>query len=107
MMKSFVFAYYGEPKFESPAAGAQHMAKWKAWVGGLGDALVDPGVPVGAPKNVSARGVSDRAGPNRLAGYSVVKADSIEAAMALAKACPHLEHGTIDVAEVMPMQMKP
>ncbi len=106
-MKNYVFAYYGVPKFDTPAAGKQHMTKWKAWVDGLGDALIDPGKPVAAPKNVSARGVSNRAEADRFTGYSLVQADSIEAALAMAQKCPHLEHGTIDVAEVMPMSMKP
>lgn len=104
-MKKFILAYYGEPKFESPAIAAEHMAKWKAWVGGLGDVLVDPGTPLGAAKSVSTGGVSDRAGPDRLMGFSVVKADSLERALELAKGCPYVEYGTIDVAEVM--QMKP
>jgi hypothetical protein len=106
-MKSFVFAYYGVPKFDTPADGKQHMAKWKAWVDGLGAALTDPGKPVAAPKNVSARGISDRAGSDRFTGYSVIQADSMEAALAMAQECPHIEHGTIDVAEIMPMSMKP
>jgi hypothetical protein len=104
-MKKFILAYYGEPKFKSPAEGAKHMAKWKSWVAGLGDALVDPGTPLGAPKSVSANGVSDRAGPNRLMGFSVVRAESLERALELAKECPYVEHGTIDVAEVMQMKM--
>jgi hypothetical protein len=103
-MTSYVFTYYGEPKFESPEKGAKHMAKWKAWVGGLGDALIDPGTPFGKTKTVSAAGVSD-GGASRLVGYSIVKADSMEAAVAMAKRCPHLDHGTVDVAEMMDMKM--
>jgi hypothetical protein len=104
-MKKFMLAYYGEPKFESPAEGAKHMAKWKAWVAGLGDVLVDPGTPLGASKSVSANGVAGRTGAERLLGFSVVKADSLERALELAKGCPFAEHGTIDVAEVMQMKM--
>jgi len=104
-MPTYVFAYYGEPTFESREEGAEHMAKWQAWMGGLGDAIVNPGWPTGKPKTVSAAGVSDGAGPNRLTGFSVVKADSIDAAVEMAKGCPHLEHGTVDVAEAMEMEM--
>lgn len=104
-MNNYVFAYYGEPKFESPEAGAKHMAKWKAWMGGLGDVLVDPGTPFGKTKTLSSGGVSDGGGTKRLVGYSIVKADSMDAALEMAKGCPHLEHGTIDVAEVMEMKM--
>lgn len=104
-MNNYVFAYYGEPKFASPEQGAKHMAKWKAWVGGLGDVLINPGAPFGKTKTVSSGGVSSSGGPNRLVGYSIVKADSMDAALEMAKGCPHLEHGTIDVAEVMEMRM--
>jgi hypothetical protein len=42
---------------------------------------------------------------NRLVGFSIVEADSIDAAVEMAKKCPHLAHGTIDVAEAMDMKM--
>ena len=104
-MPDYVFAYYGEPTFESREAGAEHMAKWRAWMGGLGDAIVNPGWPMGKPKTVSPGGVSDGAGSNRLTGVTVVKADSMDAAVEMAQGCPHLEHGTVDVAEAMDMDM--
>ncbi len=102
-MPNYVFAYHGGKKPESPEEGGKHMAKWKAWVGGLGDAVVNPGTPLGKPKTVSSVGVSDDGGSNPLLGYSIVKADSMEAAVEIARGCPHLEIGTIEVAEVMEM----
>jgi hypothetical protein len=103
-MPNFVFAYHGSKR---PANPAQHMARWKAWVAGLGDALVNPGVPVGKSKTVSANGVSDGGGPSPLAGFSIVQAENMDAAIALARGCPHLDIGTIAVAEAMQMQMGP
>jgi len=103
-MSSFVFAYHGGKTPESPEEGAEQMAKWNAWVGGLGDAVVNPGTPLGKPKTVSSGGVSDDGGSNPLLGFSIVKADSMDAALEMAKACPTLEiGGTIEVAEVMEM----
>ena len=105
-MKNYVFVYYGEPKFKSPEEGAKYREKWMVWMGGLGKALVNPGVPIGKPKTVSSGGVSDgRGGANRVTGFSTVQADTIEAAIQMAKGCPHLEHGTVDVAEAMEMKM--
>ncbi len=104
-MGNYAFAYYGEPKFRSPEEGAKYKEKWMAWAGGLGDALVNPVTPLGKPKTVSPSGVSDGGGSNRLTGFSLVKADSLDAAVEMAKGCPHLEHGTVDVAEVMEMRM--
>ena len=81
------------------------MAKWKAWVGGLGDAVVNPGTPLGKSRIVSSLGVSDDGGSNPLIGFSIVKADSMDAALAMARECPHLEiGGTLEVAEVMEMK---
>ncbi len=81
------------------------MAKWRSWVGGLGDAMVNPGVPLKRSKLVSSSGVTDGAESNRLTGFSIVKADSMKAALEMAKKCPHLEHGTVEVAEAMEMGM--
>ena len=102
-MSEYIFAYHGGKKPESPEEGAKHMAKWKAWVGGLGDAVVNPGSPLGKSKTVSSGGVSDDGGSNPLLGFSIVKADSMDAALEMAKECPHLELGTIEVAEVKEM----
>ncbi len=103
-MSNYVFAYHGGKKPESPEEGAKHMAKWKAWIGGLGDAVVNPATPLGKSKTVSSGGVSDDGGPNPLLGFSIVKADSMDAALEMAKGCPLLElGGTLEVAEVMEM----
>ncbi len=102
-MSNYILAYHGGKKPESPEEGAKQMAKWKAWVGGLGDAMVDPGTPLGKSKTVSSGGVSDDGGSNPLIGYSIVKADSMDAALDMAKGCPFLDMGTIEVAEVKEM----
>src|ERR1700682_1760999 len=100
-MSNYAFVYYGEPNFASPEDGAKYKERWMTWMSSLGDALVNPGVPLGKAKKVSSDGVTDTNEPKRLTGFSIVKADSLEAATELAKKCPHLEHGTVDVAEAM------
>ena len=102
-MSNYILAYHGGKKPESPEAGAEHKAEWMAWVGGLGDAMVNPGTPLGKSKTVSSDGVSDDGGSNPLMGYSIVKADSMDAALEIAKGCPFLDMGTIEVAEMMEM----
>ena len=102
-MPNYMFAYHGGKKPDTPEAGAQMMADWKAWVEGLGDAAVNPGTPLGMSKTVSATGVSDDGGSNPLTGFSVVSADSMEAALDIAKACPFVSHGSIEVAEMKQM----
>ncbi len=102
-MPEFIFAYHGGRKPESPEEGAELMARWRAWIDGLGDAMVNPGTPVGMSKTVSAGGVADDGGPNPLSGFSVVKADDMDAVLEMAKTCPFLEMGTIEVAEMLEM----
>lgn len=102
-MPKYVFAYHGGKAPEDPAEGAKVMAAWEAWMNGLGEAIVDPGNPVGQSKTVTASGVEDNGGSNPLSGYTLVNADSIEAACEMAKGCPILVDGTIEVAEAMEM----
>ena len=104
-MSEFIFAYHGGKKPETLEEGAEQMAKWNAWIEGLGDIMVNPGSPLGMSKTVSADGVTDDGGPNPLMGFSIVKADSMEAALELANACPFLEMdtATFEVAEVFKM----
>lgn len=80
------------------------MAKWKAWVGGLADAVVNPGTPLGMSKTISTGGASDGGGSTRLTGLSIGKADNMDPALEIAKRCPYLDIGTVEVAEVMEMQ---
>lgn len=101
-MPDYIFAYHGGKPPETPEAGAELLAKWHAWIGGLGAAMSNPGKPVGMSKTVSAGGiVADDGGSNPLAGFSLVTADSMDAALEMAKGCPHLVHGTVEVAEMI------
>lgn len=104
-MPKFIFAYHGGGRPETPEAGEQEMAKWKAWLGGMGDACADMGSPVGLSKTISAGGVADDGGANPLSGYSIVEVGDIDAAVALAKGCPILDGGagTIEVAPIVEM----
>lgn len=102
-MPDFVFAYHMDPNKSRPADGPAYMNRWMSWIGGLGDAVVNPGVPVGASKTVSDGGVADDGGPNPVCGFVIVNADDMDAALEMAKSCPHLEMGTIEVAEAMDM----
>lgn len=102
-MSKYIFAYHGGKTPETPEACSLLMARWDAWISDLGAAMVNPGAPVGKSSTVSAAGVTDDGGANPLSGYSVVEADSLEAALAMAKGSPVLDHGTIEVAEIIRM----
>ncbi len=104
-MPQFIFAYHGGKTPDTPEEGAQIMAAWQAWMGGMGSALVVPGAPVGLSKTVSTGGVADDGGANPLSGYSVVQADDIDAACDMAKGCPMVisGNGSVEVAELHEM----
>lgn len=103
-MANYVFAYHGGKMPETPEEGAKMMEQWQAWYGNLGSALVDGGAPVGMSKTVSSSGIADDGGANPLSGYTIVKADSIDAACEMARGCPMLSSGgSVEVAEAMEM----
>ena len=104
-MPKFIFAYHGGGKPETEEEGAKAMAAWQTWLGGMGDACVDMGNPVGMSKTVAAGGVTDNGGANPLSGYTIVQAADIGAACDLAKGCPILDGGggTVEVAPIMEM----
>ncbi len=106
-MPEFIYAFHGGTKPSEPEEMNKIMAAWQAWMAGVGDALVNPGAPVGMSKTVSADGVADDGGSNPLGGFTIVKADSIEQAIELTKGNPHLDFGgTIEVAEIIDMSGK-
>ena len=59
-------------------------------------------MPLGRAKIVSADGVSDEGGA-KLTGFSILEADSLEAAVEMTKACPHLAIGQVEVVEMKEM----
>jgi len=102
----YVFGYHGGGGMpEGEADVAAEMAKWEAWFGSLGAAVVDGGAPFSMARTVAADGsVSDGGGTNPLTGYSIVEADSLDAAVEMARGCPVLSSGgSVEVAESIDM----
>lgn len=98
-MAKYVLVYHGGSMPESPEDGAKVMAAWDAWFHDIGDALVDGGNPASATKRIATDGSvsDDPVGPS---GYSIIKADSLDAAVGIAKGCPVLHGGaSIQVVE--------
>ena len=103
-MPNFMIAYYGGNQPSSKEEGMAQMEKWQAWVKGLGDKIVNPGTPLPVSKIVTSSRVEDDTDPNSMKGFAVVKAESIEAAIEIAKSDPFLENGgTIRVSQMMEM----
>jgi hypothetical protein len=94
-MANYLLAYHGGKMPESPEEGAKIMAAWMSWYGELGAAVVDGGNPCGQAATVSATGVTAGGGVNPVSGYSILKADNLDAAVAMAQGCPILQGGGI------------
>ena len=104
-MSNYVFAYSGGNGVAADEAerNAQY-AKWGQWFGALGSAVVDGGAPTGTAKTVGPGGSVSDGGSRGLSGYSIVSADSLDAAVELEKGCPVLEiGGAVDVYEAVGM----
>lgn len=98
-MANYVLVYHGGAMPESPEESAKVTLAWTDWFARLGDALVDGGNPASKTRRIAADGAvsDDAAGPS---GYSILKADSLDAAVELAKGCPVLGGGaSIQVVE--------
>ncbi len=104
-MPQFIFTYHGGEKPSTPEAGQEAMQQWKDWAATLGSALINPGTPVGITKVLTKDGVSLDPSPHPIAGFSIIEADHMEAALALLKDCPHMHtmNGTLEVSEMMSM----
>ena len=94
-MTDYLLLYSGGSMPETPEAQATVMAAWNDWMHATGDALKDGGNPfTPAAKSVAADGsVGDGPAGSMASGYSILKADSLDAAVEMAKSCPVLQGG--------------
>lgn len=99
-MANYVLAYVGGSEPASEEEGKAVMDAWMAWFGALGDAVVDGGNPFGPSASIAPDGTSSAGAGAALTGYSILRADSLEAAIELARGCPQLAAGgTVEVYE--------
>jgi len=94
-MANYVLLYSGGKMPSSPAEQAAALKEWEAWFGKMDGAVVDEGDPFsGKAKSIASDGkVSDGAMGMMASGYSILKADSLNAAAEMAKGCPVLKSG--------------
>jgi len=101
-MGKYVLAYVGGRMADTDAERQEQMAKWGAWFGQLGEAIVEPGAPFGPSASLDSAGAVGQGVSSGLGGYSILQADSLAAATELAKGCPVLAAGgSVDVYETL------
>src|SRR5438105_5697851 len=98
-MKKFLVLYrmdMGEMRKMMASTSAEDrkksMGEWEVWMKKNTTSFIDSGAPVGKTKQTTKGGVADI--KNDIGGYSIVQAESHEAAAALFTNSPHL---TIDL----------
>jgi hypothetical protein len=89
------------PEADRRAKEKEGMAAWKAWVEKNHAAIVSMGGPLGKTKKVSQQGSEDTS--NHMGAFTVVRADSHEAAAKLFDKHPHFSIFPGDSVEVMPV----
>jgi hypothetical protein len=108
-MTRFLYVYHApmtpaDAAPPDPAQMEQVMGAWMAWAGQVGDGMVDFGTPLANGVSVTPDGTSPST--REVAGYSIIEAEDLQAALALAKDHPHLKMPgacTIEVHEAQPV----
>jgi len=109
-MKKFVVLYYSPPeamakmKTSSPEDMAKGQAAWMEWFKKTGDHLVEMGEFFTQGTRITKSGSEDSSG--KVTGYSIIQADSLDAAKGLLENHPHLEwHDGCSLEVYEPMEM--
>jgi len=89
------------PENDRRAREREGIAAWKAWVERHQNAIVAMGGPLGKTKKVSERGIDDTS--NNIGAFTVVRAESHEAAAKLFEGHPHFTIFPGDSVEIMPV----
>jgi hypothetical protein len=108
-MKKFLVLYLSETSAAEMMANATPeqakagMEAWMQWSNRAGSAIVDLGMPLGNPTQIAAS--SSGASKSKVSGYSIVQADSMDAARKVLNGHPHtmMPGNTIDLLEFLPM----
>jgi hypothetical protein len=110
-MKKFMVLYMASGaefekmmKSSTPEQQKKGMEAWMKWMNANKASLVEGGAPLGKTKRVDANGVSNT--KNELGGYSIVQAESHDAAAKIfGKDHPHLQMpgAWIEIVEIMPL----
>jgi hypothetical protein len=89
------------PEGDRRAKEREGITAWKAWVGKHQAAIVAVGGPLGKTKKVTQGGIEDTS--NAVGAFTVVRADSHEAAAKLFEKHPHFTIFPGDSIEIMPV----
>jgi len=94
-------AWNALPEAERRTKEQRGMAAWHAWVAKHQDAIVQMGGPLGKTKRVDKGGIADIS--NVMGAFTVVRAESHEAAAKIFEGHPHFTIFPGESIEIMPI----
>ena len=105
-MAQYIITYLGGNQPSSPEEGKRHFSKYKDWLACLGDSVISPANPFKDTHTVNADGSITQGSTTSMSGYTIIEAESMQAAQKIAQACPFLDlGGSLEVSELVKMNM--
>ena len=112
-MKEYMMIFRNEKKDDKPSAEQMNtmMQQWQSWIGGIAakgnysgtNRLLPEGKTIRSNKAITDGPYVE--GKEMIGGYLIVKANSIDEAMEMAKTCPGLLYGgNVEVRSVMEIE---
>jgi hypothetical protein len=89
-MSRFLVTYHGSGMPDDPALIDEAKAAFGKWVVEAGDAIIDPGAPVHMVTQVASDKTTE---PVEIGGYSIIQADTADAAADLLRTHPYVARG--------------
>jgi hypothetical protein len=102
-MPTYLVTYHGTggPP-PTPEGQRQAMAAFGEWVASVGDGMVDPGAPLAASRVVSSSGTEAGPAAGPIAGYTLLRAADLGAAVKLVENHPFVSRGgALQVSEAV------
>jgi hypothetical protein len=95
-MNTYLLVHRHPPNY---VGSAETSAQWQKWFADLGDAIIDLGNPV-----LEGRSTVGEGNGLPLGGYTLIQAQSLQAATKLAQGCPILvEGGAVEIGRLTPV----
>lgn len=103
-MPQYIFVYLGGEFPTDPEEGQKHFQRYQQWLSALGDKVVSPAIPFKDTHTVQADGTAEPGSTTAMSGLSIIRAASMDEALAAAKSCPFLEiNGVLEISEMIEM----
>ena len=103
-MAKYMLVYLGGDQPSNPEEGRKHFEEYRNWLTSLGDSLVSAANPLKDTHVIHPDGKTEQGSTTAMSGFSIIEADSIEAAVKMSQSCPFQKiGGTLEVSELVQM----